>query len=197
MRAVARGSGRHRCGPPVGRWRGPPDRRAERRSGDDGCRRGLDGAVDVERTVAGLAALGYPPVPAENPLWTEHGAVPVEDPDAWRVVLMPRATFQDGAAREENVTIDWYTGDRAPLRPLFRLAEDSAAELDSYIMAGRVLVARSGEDVVGHLQLVDDGRPEHAEIKNMAVREDQQGHGIGRRLVREALSASPPRRCPP
>jgi ribosomal protein S18 acetylase RimI-like enzyme len=147
----------------------------------------LDGPADVERTGAGLAALGYPPVDAENPFWTAHGAVTIEDPDGWRVVLMPRASFQDDAGHGENVTIDWYTGDRLALRPLFELAEDSAAELDSYLMAGRVLVASSGGEVVGHLQLVDDGRTGHAEIKNMAVREDRQGRGIGHRLVGEAL----------
>lgn len=148
----------------------------------------LDGAASVEHTVARLAALGYLSVPAENPFWTEHGAVTVEDPDGWRVVLMPRPSFHDRAEHEENVTIDWYAGDRARLRPLFELAKDSSAELDSYIMAGRVLVARSGGEVVGHLQLVEDGEPGCAEIKNMAVREDRRGQGIGRRLVQEALA---------
>ncbi len=43
----------------------------------------------VEAVGARLAALGYPPVEAENPYWTDNGAVTVEDPDGWRVVLMP------------------------------------------------------------------------------------------------------------
>jgi hypothetical protein len=30
------------------------------------------------------------PVEAENPYWTDNGAVTVEDPDHWRVVLMPQ-----------------------------------------------------------------------------------------------------------
>jgi len=30
-------------------------------------------------------------VEAENLYWTEHGAVTVEDPDHWRVVLMPQS----------------------------------------------------------------------------------------------------------
>ena len=37
-----------------------------------------------------LAALGHLPAEAENPYWTENGAITVEDPDGWRVVLMPR-----------------------------------------------------------------------------------------------------------
>jgi catechol 2,3-dioxygenase-like lactoylglutathione lyase family enzyme len=47
-----------------------------------------DGAA-VAATAGRLAALGYPPVEAENPYWTELGAVTVEDPDGWRVVLVP------------------------------------------------------------------------------------------------------------
>jgi ribosomal protein S18 acetylase RimI-like enzyme len=41
---------------------------------------------------------------------------------------------------------------------------------------------------VGHLQLVDTGQPGQAEVKSMAVREDRQGRGIGRRLVQAALT---------
>ena len=44
----------------------------------------------VAQVVARLAALGHEPVTAENPWWTEHGAVTVEDPDRWRVVLIPQ-----------------------------------------------------------------------------------------------------------
>jgi predicted N-acetyltransferase YhbS len=87
---------------------------------------------------------------------------------------------------EPDVTIGWHVGDRAALRSLFELAEDSARELDGYLDLGRVLVARLDGEQVGHLQLVDADRPGHAELKNMAVRADRQGHGIGRRLVRSA-----------
>ena len=87
-----------------------------------------------------------------------------------------------------TVTVDWYGGDRAALRPLFALAEDSAAELDSYIDAGRVLVATLDGDPVGHLHVVPEGDAGSAEIKNMAVREDLHGRGIGRLLVREVLA---------
>ena len=74
-----------------------------------------------------------------------------------------------------------YSGPRAELRPLFELAEDSTAELDSYIDAGRVLVARSGDEIVGHLQLIE------CELKNMAVLPEHQGQGIGRTLVDAAI----------
>lgn len=87
----------------------------------------------------------------------------------------------------DDVRVEPYTGSRARLRPLFALAEDSPAQLDSYLTAGRVLVARRGPDIVGHLQLVETDRPGEVELKNMAVREDQQGHGIGARLVHAAV----------
>jgi predicted N-acetyltransferase YhbS len=70
---------------------------------------------------------------------------------------------------------------------LFELAEDSPDQLDGYLRAGRVLVALRGAEVVGHLQLVETGRPGEVELKNMAVREDQQGRGIGARLVNAAV----------
>jgi catechol 2,3-dioxygenase-like lactoylglutathione lyase family enzyme len=41
----------------------------------------------IDRIAARLSALGYHPVDAENPYWSEKG-VTFEDPDGWRVVLM-------------------------------------------------------------------------------------------------------------
>jgi GNAT superfamily N-acetyltransferase len=91
------------------------------------------------------------------------------------------------ARSDDDVRIEPYGGPRDSLRPLFELAEDSAAELDSYIDAGRILVAVSDGEVVGHLQLTGTGDPRQAEIKNMAVREDRQGQGIGRLLIQAAV----------
>jgi ribosomal protein S18 acetylase RimI-like enzyme len=82
--------------------------------------------------------------------------------------------------------IELHTGSRAPLRPLFELAESSREQLDAYLDDGRVLVARSGDGVIGHLQLVQaaDGG---WEIKNMAVRAADQRRGVGRALVAAAI----------
>src|SRR2546429_9134006 len=79
------------------------------------------------------------------------------------------------ARSADDVRIETYGGARDNLRALFELADDSAAELDSYIEAGRVLVAVSGAEVIGHLQLTGTGDPRQAEIKNMAVREGRPG----------------------
>ncbi|MCQ9177689.1 GNAT family N-acetyltransferase [Streptomyces sp. IBSBF 2953] len=87
----------------------------------------------------------------------------------------------------DEVSVVLYDGPRDNIRPLFELAEDSPAQLDSYIEDGRVLVALRGTDAVGHLQLVATDQGDTFEIKNMAVREDLQRAGVGSRLVRRAI----------
>jgi GNAT superfamily N-acetyltransferase len=91
---------------------------------------------------------------------------------------------------EDDIRVEWYTGDRARLRWLFELAENSQVQLDSYLNAGRVLVAVLGAEIVGHLLLTDAGTAAEVEIKNMAVRVADQGRGIGARLVRAALDVA-------
>jgi GNAT superfamily N-acetyltransferase len=83
--------------------------------------------------------------------------------------------------------IDWHSGSRAELRPLFELAEDSASQLDQYLELGRVLVARSGSGVIGHLQLIPTTNAGEIELKNMAVVPEQQSTGVGRALVASAI----------
>jgi GNAT superfamily N-acetyltransferase len=85
------------------------------------------------------------------------------------------------------IRIQEHIGPRSSLRSLFELAEDSVDELDAYMDEGRVLVAMDAEEVVGHLQLTDTGRPREAEVKNMAVLEPRQGGGVGRALMSAAL----------
>ncbi len=89
--------------------------------------------------------------------------------------------------------IEWYAGDRQPLRPSFELAEDSRVQLDGYLQLGRVLVARADDTddrVVGHLQLVPTSVVGEIEIKNMAVLPEYRGSGIGRTLIAEAVRRS-------
>jgi hypothetical protein len=50
----------------------------------------FDDRAQVQQVATRLAKLGHLPVEAENPYWTENGAVTVEDPDHCRVVLMPQ-----------------------------------------------------------------------------------------------------------
>src|SRR4051812_41560934 len=85
------------------------------------------------------------------------------------------------------IRIELHAGDRQELRPLFELAEDSRAQLDAYIDDGVVLVAVSGDEILGHLQLTTTEQPGTFEIKSMAVLPAHQRRGVGRRLVAEAL----------
>ena len=84
--------------------------------------------------------------------------------------------------------IEWFEGSRDPVAELFALADDSPTAVLSYRDLGRVLVARDGPTVIGHLQLIDGGRAGEAEVKSLAVREDRQGAGVGRMLVNHAVA---------
>lgn len=91
---------------------------------------------------------------------------------------------------DQAVTVREHTGSRQELRGLFALAEDSADQLDTYMNTGRVLVAESEGELVGHLQLVDRSDGRSAEIKSMAVAERAQRRGVGRRLVEAARAVA-------
>src|SRR5215207_4271886 len=86
------------------------------------------------------------------------------------------------------VTIEWYEGPCAALGDLFALADDSLAAVRAYRDLGRVLVARDGSVVIGNLQLIAGERSDEAEVKSVAVREDRQGAGVGRMLLKRAAA---------
>jgi catechol 2,3-dioxygenase-like lactoylglutathione lyase family enzyme len=50
-------------------------------------------AAEAAAVAERLAGLGHYPVRAENPYWEKAGAVIVEDPDGWRVVLAPSPVY--------------------------------------------------------------------------------------------------------
>jgi ribosomal protein S18 acetylase RimI-like enzyme len=133
---------------------------------------------EVQAAADALEAAGVPAVPAANPYWNRWGRTFL-DPDGRAVAV---AAVDRPAA---DVRIEPFEGDREELRELFELAEDSRSHLDSYLFAGRVLVAIAGAQRIGHLQLVES--PGRAEITNMAVRPAWQGRGVGARLVHAAV----------
>jgi ribosomal protein S18 acetylase RimI-like enzyme len=124
----------------------------------------------------------HPVVPA-NPYWRKN-ALAFADPDGFQLLLTLR-TAHDGLP--PTVHIEPYLGPRADLRPLFELAEDSPSQLDSYIDAGRVLVAVCGGRLLGHLQITHRDEPSEVEIKNLAVVPPHRRRGIGRALVAAAV----------
>jgi ribosomal protein S18 acetylase RimI-like enzyme len=80
------------------------------------------------------------------------------------------------------VALDWFHGPRSELAELFSLADDSAAAIAAYRDDGDVLVAREGDRVVGHAQVLRHG-DEELEVKSLAVLPAKRRAGIGRRLL--------------
>ena len=95
-----------------------------------------------------------------------------------------------GALMPHDVRIESYGGPRDSLRPLFELADDSATELDSYIDAGRVLVAVSDGEVIGHLQLTDTGDRGRQRSRTWPYAKTAKDKGLG------AGSSRPPSTWP-
>lgn len=83
------------------------------------------------------------------------------------------------------IRIQTHDGDRADLLPLFRLADESESEIESYYRLGEVLVAVDGDKTVGMALVEKDGGT--VQIISLAVLEAHQGQGIGSRLIAEAL----------
>lgn len=146
---------------------------------------------------AGCAPLSFFGIPTDEPSvigWMPAAAVYVRDPDGHLVELLamldeppepdagivPWSRWRAGAA-EQPPLIELHAGRRDELRELFEEAESSTDQLDRYLDAGEVLVARSGGRVVGHAQLL--AHDDRLEIKNMAVAVAWRGRGVGRRLV--------------
>jgi GNAT superfamily N-acetyltransferase len=88
---------------------------------------------------------------------------------------------------ERFMIIEDHQGDRGELQRLFALADDSAAQISTYIGRGKVLVAREAGDIIGHLQILETEDVGVFELKSMAVSEGRQGEGVGSRLVEAAV----------
>jgi GNAT superfamily N-acetyltransferase len=89
--------------------------------------------------------------------------------------------------------IERFTGARSQIRTFFEQADDSRWEIDGYIEAGEVLVARRGNAVVGHVQFLPCGV--RWEIKSIAVLRCLQRQGIGAALVRSVLQCAAVEGC--
>jgi GNAT superfamily N-acetyltransferase len=102
---------------------------------------------------------------------------------------MAAGPFQRDAMSPPIPAIEWFEGSRDELADLFALADDSAAALSPYRGLGRVLVARDGPAVIGHLQLVARDSADAAEAKTIAVREHGRGADVGQTLLERAMAA--------
>jgi len=75
------------------------------------------------------------------------------------------------------------------LYSILLLADPSKETVDDYITRGKVFTAIAEENVVGVYVLIYT-RPETIEIVNIAVKEDWQGKGIGKILLKDAIIKS-------
>ncbi|XMB25298.1 GNAT family N-acetyltransferase [Paenibacillus sp. BR2-3] len=73
----------------------------------------------------------------------------------------------------------------APIE-LLLLADPSEEIIKEYLARGQCFVAHINEEIIGALVLIRT-RPETVEIVNIAVREDFQGKGIGKKLIFNAM----------
>src|ERR1700712_4614801 len=91
----------------------------------------------------------------------------------------------DGQASGDAITVEPFFGPRSDLALLFREADDSLSEINSYSELGEVLVTRHEGQIVGHLQLISRGG--EWEIKSLAVLERYRGRRMGTALVLAAI----------
>jgi len=77
--------------------------------------------------------------------------------------------------------IQLHEGDRADLLPLFRMADESESEIQSYYQLGDALVALIESQVIGMAQIEKAGTT--AQIISLAVASCHQRQGIGGRLI--------------
>ncbi len=72
---------------------------------------------------------------------------------------------------------------------LLLLADPSTEVVETYIHRGRCFVAETNGEVVGEYVLIET-RPETVELVNVAVRESDQGKGVGKHLVHHAIQTA-------
>lgn len=78
-----------------------------------------------------------------------------------------------------------YFDEEPPMDLLF-LADPSRKIIDEYIQRGECFVGESDGQIIGVYVLLPT-RPETVELVNVAVRESQQGRGIGKQLILNSI----------
>jgi lactoylglutathione lyase len=172
----------------------------------------LESVIDAFERLrsVGVTPLSFFATEADEPSvigWMPAAAVYFRDPDGNlleylamldapprpEVGVVPWSQWESIVARPDPAvppyTIEWHGGERAELRELFELADDSSVQLERYIDLGRVLVALddcTGE-VMGHLQLIPTAQAGVEELKSLSVRAPFRRRGVGRALVDRAI----------
>jgi ribosomal protein S18 acetylase RimI-like enzyme len=80
-------------------------------------------------------------------------------------------------------------GEHFPME-LLLLADPSREMVESYVHRGRCFVGRTGDGRTVGVYVLIETRPRTAELVNIAVAEEDQGKGIGTRLVAHAIESA-------
>jgi ribosomal protein S18 acetylase RimI-like enzyme len=79
-------------------------------------------------------------------------------------------------------------GSRERFLPLFLLADESVQQVQSYMNTGDLYVYSPEDDVVAGIVLAIALGPDVVELKAVAIDPKQQGRGIGKRMLMDALA---------
>jgi len=79
-------------------------------------------------------------------------------------------------------------GSRERFLPLFLLADESAQQVESYMNTGDLYVYSSEDDIVAGIVLAIPLEPDVVELKAVAIDVQQQGQGIGKRMLIDVLA---------
>jgi GNAT superfamily N-acetyltransferase len=174
----------------------------------------FDDQVAQQATAARMARFGFGAVEPENPYWADNGGITIEDPDGWRVVLMPTRVFDDPASRAPS---DDYVIRLATVDDLPRLREierDAGAMFDGLgldtdgidssfpheerrllVAMGQAWVAcpKDGAAVGVIAASVRDGA---AYVEELDVVPAHGRRGLGSRLLSEVVAWGTQRRLP-
>ncbi|SFI43301.1 Acetyltransferase (GNAT) family protein [Tindallia magadiensis] len=86
-----------------------------------------------------------------------------------------------------NIVIEETSNMNDSIYDLLLLADPSQKIVDEYIVRGKVFVANYCGNVVGEYVLINT-RPETVEVINIAIKEEYQRKGLGKLLLKDAIS---------
>jgi ribosomal protein S18 acetylase RimI-like enzyme len=87
----------------------------------------------------------------------------------------------------EKVRFTHFRRDRRELLDLFKLADDSEAQINRYMELGDLIVANANGAILGLVQVIETGEPGTLEIKSIAVEPAHHRLGIGSKLLNTAV----------
>ena len=88
---------------------------------------------------------------------------------------------------ETDITVEQLAPTQAIPYEFLLLADPSRKMIDQYIFQSQIYIARHSSSIIGVYVLHAVGESDRVEIKNIAVKEEHQGKGIGKYLLQDAF----------